>query len=434
MNLNAANDRTQPAVWIGVPGVEVQTKMIGQWAVLGLIALQCGCGEKHATPHVSREPTPRLTSLAPVAANATFLGFAVPAKPAVTPDLLARGRQVYAENCAACHGATGDGQGLCSAFLLPRPRNFRTAHFRLRSTPSGNLPTDADLFRVVSLGVNGTPMPPWRFHLDDPDRWAVIEFVKTFSPRFADPKEDRTTQVQLGAPPERNEATIAEGRKLFAKMGCANCHGKSGQGDGPSAYSLTDDSGQRIAARDFSKPSGFKAGYATKEIVRGFLTGFDGTPMPSFDGVISKTDAWKLAYYVETLVKTPVTPVAVASRGFAIHEQLDAPDVRIQLTEKAWHYEPREIRVKKGQIVEVTFEPTDNGLGAGHGFAVSSYDETAFINGAMVGAPKTVKFRADRPGKFTFYCATQCSTDKLHPLMNGTLIVEDTSAKTAGAQ
>ena len=36
-----------------------------------------------------------------------------------------------------------------------------------------------------------------------------------------------------------------------------------------------------------------------------------------------------------------------------------------------------------------------------------------------------MKFRADRAGKFTFYCATQCSTEKLHPLMNGTFIVED---------
>jgi heme/copper-type cytochrome/quinol oxidase subunit 2 len=86
--------------------------------------------------------------------------------------------------------------------------------------------------------------------------------------------------------------------------------------------------------------------------------------------------------------------------------------------------------VKKGQIVEVTFEPTDNGLGVGHGFSISSYDESAFINGAMVGVPKVAKFRADRAGRFIFYCSTQCSTDKLHPLMNGTLIVDD-EPKTA---
>jgi len=102
--------------------------------------------------------------------------------------------------------------------------------------------------------------------------------------------------------------------------------------------------------------------------------------------------------------------------------------VRIKLTERAWHYDPATLRVKKGQVVEITFEPTDNGLGVGHGFAISGYDEAVFLNGAMVGSPKTAKFRADRAGKFTFYCATQCSTEKLHPLMNGTLIVEDTTS------
>ncbi len=391
-----------------------------------------GCSQRQApAPQpASAVPLPktRSTLAAAQSTKVTFSDFAVPPKPPVTPELVARGKQIYLQNCASCHGEKGDAKGLCSSFLLPRPRNFTTAHFRLRSTPSGSLPTDADLFRVVSLGVNGTPMPPWKWMLDEKDRWAVIEFVKTFSPRFTDPQEDRTTLVDIGTPPAHTDVAIEQGKALFGKLSCASCHGPTGQGDGPSAYSLVDDSGQRIAARDFSKPSGFKAGYATKEIVRGFLTGFDGTPMPSFNGLMSKEDAWKLAYYVETLVKAPVVPLVRPSQGFAHQVALGEPTVRVKLTERAWHYDPAEIHVKKGQIVEITFEPTDNGLGAGHGFAVSSYDEVAFINGAMVGVPKTVKFLADKAGRFTFYCATQCSTDKLHPLMNGTLVVEDSGS------
>jgi heme/copper-type cytochrome/quinol oxidase subunit 2 len=58
----------------------------------------------------------------------------------------------------------------------------------------------------------------------------------------------------------------------------------------------------------------------------------------------------------------------------------------------------------------------------------------AFINGVMVGVPKTVKFRADRAGKFIYYCATQCSTEKLHPLMNGTLVVEEVSTKQTASR
>jgi heme/copper-type cytochrome/quinol oxidase subunit 2 len=74
--------------------------------------------------------------------------------------------------------------------------------------------------------------------------------------------------------------------------------------------------------------------------------------------------------------------------------------------------------------VRIEFQPTDNGLGAGHGFALDGYDRTVFINGAMVQRPKSVTFVADRAGAFAFYCATQCSTGSLHPNMKGTLVVE----------
>jgi mono/diheme cytochrome c family protein len=355
----------------------------------------------------------------------TFSDYPVPPKPEVTPEFVAHGKAVYEQNCAACHGIHGDAKADAAAFLLPKPRNFQAAKFKLRSTPGGSLPTDVDLFRAVSLGLPGTPMPPWRFTLKENDRWALVEYIKTFSPRFAD-ANGHPAPVDLGTPPPRTAANVAEGKALFTKLNCYSCHGEDGHGDGLAAASLVDDSGSHIRPRDFSKPNQFKSGYATKEIVRTVLTGFDGTPMVGFNGVITNQDPWKLAYYVETFARPTPPPAYVrASRSFLAHEELGPPDVRIKLTERAWHYDPDVIRVKKGQIVEITFEPTDNGLGAGHGFAISSYDETAFINGAMVGAPKTVKFRADHAGKFTFYCATQCSTDKLHPFMNGTLFVED---------
>lgn len=368
-------------------------------------------------------------------AKITFSDLPVPPKPELTPELLERGKSVYSENCAACHGVNGDGRGDAAAFLLPKPRNFVQANYRLRSTAPGNLPTDVDLFRAVSLGMPGTPMPPWRVNLSDDDRWAVVEFTKRFSPRFADTNEDRHAVVSLGTPPSRNEANLAEGKILYTKMACVTCHGETGRGDGPAAVTLVDDSQTRIAPRDLTKPPAFKSGYATKEIVRTILTGFDGTPMVGFHGTLPQQDAWKLAYYVETLARpTAPAPIARASQNFLAREQLGEPDVRIKLIERAWKYDPATIRVKKGQVVEITFEATDNGLGVGHGFAISGYDEVAFINGVMVGAPKTVKFRADRAGKFIYYCATQCSTEKLHPLMNGTLIVEAGSTKQTASR
>ncbi|MGN6553605.1 MAG: c-type cytochrome [Verrucomicrobiota bacterium] len=402
--------------------------------VTGAALMVAGC-KPSAQPNEAAAQ-PKQLALATTSAKVTFSDLPVPPKPEVTADLIAHGKTVYLQNCVACHGEKGDGKGDAAAFLLPKPRNFAQANYRLRSTPVGHLPTDVDLFRAVSLGMPGTPMPPWKVMLADADRWAVVEYIKTFSPRFADTNEDRKTVISLGTPPPRNEAALTEGKALYTKLACITCHGESGHGDGTSAATLVDDSNLHINPRDFSRPATFKSGYASKEIVRTILTGFNGTPMVGFQGTIAEADAWKLAYYIETLAK-PAAPGAIvrASQNFLAREELGVPDVRIKLTERAWKYDPATIRVKKGQIVEVTFEPTDNGLGVGHGFAISSYDETAFINGVMVGVPKSVKFRADRAGKFTFYCATQCSTEKLHPLMTGTLIVEDAAAKqTASAQ
>ena len=401
-------------------------------AMLALLTGGCDRPAARSSEGVAGD-APRASASGPAATSAspTFSDYPVPPKPEVNPEFLARGKTVYELNCVACHGEHGDAKADAAAFLVPRPRDFVQANYRLRSTPTGSLPTDVDLFRAVSLGLAGTAMPPWRHMLSPEDCWAVVEYIKAFSPRFAETDAAPVT-VDLGTAPARTEATVAQGKALYTSLACASCHGETGEGNGPSIVGLVDDAHMKIKPRDFTRPGNFKSGYATKEIVRTILTGFNGTPMVGFYGSIPVEDAWKVAYYVETLVRpAPPAPIARASQNFLARESLGEPDVRIKLIERAWKYEPDVIRVRKGQIVEVTFEPTDNGLGAGHGFAVSGYDEVAFINGAMVGAPKTVKFRADRAGKFTFYCATQCSTEKLHPLMTGTFIVEANPAKSS---
>jgi mono/diheme cytochrome c family protein len=394
-------------------------------AAAGFVVQFAGCKPAAKPEQTPAQTNETLLASNPATAKITFSDLPVPPKPTVTQQLIEHGKAVYLQNCAACHGVNGNGRGPAAAFVLPAPRDFITANYRLRSTPTGQLPTDVDLFRSVSLGMTGTPMPPWKHMLSDDDLWAVVEYLKTFSPRFADTNEDLKV-VNLGTPPKRTELAISEGRTLYTKMACITCHGETGRGDGPSAVNLVDDHQANIKPRDFSKPGLFKSGYSTKDIVRTILTGFNGTPMLGFHGTLPEADAWKIAYFVETLAR-PALPTAVArtSQSFLEREQLGEPDVRIRLTERAWKYVPAIIRVKKGQIVEVTFEPTDNGLGVGHGFAISGYDEAVFLNGVMVGAPRTVKFRADRAGEFTYYCSTQCSTEKLHPLMNGTFIVED---------
>src|SRR2546422_6916530 len=56
-----------------------------------------------------------------------------------------KGKVVYEKWCAGCHGDTGAGDGPAAAYMLPRPRNFTGAVYKIRTTASGQLPTDADL-------------------------------------------------------------------------------------------------------------------------------------------------------------------------------------------------------------------------------------------------------------------------------------------------
>src|SRR5207247_1491942 len=78
-----------------------------------------------------------------------------------TEDLIARGKEEFEEHCIGCHGVRGDGNGLAATFLFPRPRDFTIGVFKFRSTPSGSLPTDGDLFRTITRGVRWTAMPTW---------------------------------------------------------------------------------------------------------------------------------------------------------------------------------------------------------------------------------------------------------------------------------
>lgn len=81
-----------------------------------------------------------------------------PAAVAETPGPSSRaGQAIYRTHCAACHGASGRGDGEASGLLFPKPRDLTSGRFRLRSTPSGSLPTDEDLVRTVTRHQDARP-------------------------------------------------------------------------------------------------------------------------------------------------------------------------------------------------------------------------------------------------------------------------------------
>jgi mono/diheme cytochrome c family protein len=216
------------------------------------------------------------------------------------------GQDQYRRFCEGCHGREGDGNGENAIWIDPKPRDFTAAVFKCRSTPSGTLPTDADLIASIRRGFVTSNMPPWRPLVPWTDA-DLLAYIKTFSPRWKTEKPGTPIVV----PPETPATveSIRHGRELFQKMECWKCHGPQGHGDGPSASTLTDSKDNPIRPYNFSAGTRFKCGSSDRDLYRIFETGVDGTPMPSFADNLKGNDGWDLVHFLRTLqpIYTPET-------------------------------------------------------------------------------------------------------------------------------
>jgi mono/diheme cytochrome c family protein len=209
-----------------------------------------------------------------------------------------RGKAVYEQYCVLCHGVQGDGKGHFSEATTPVPRDFRQGTFKWRSTPSGSLPTDADLEKVLVTGLYGTSMSSFLTTLNHAQRLDVIAYIKTFSPRFATDKPE--PPITIPPEPPYTPASVTRGEAVYQKFNCAQCHGDSGEGDGPSADDLADDWGNPIVPYDLTDGH-IKCGNSGTDIYRVFIGGLNGTPMPSFADSISPAEAWDLVHFIQSL-------------------------------------------------------------------------------------------------------------------------------------
>ena len=186
-----------------------------------------------------------------------------------------KGRRIYERACLWCHGENGRGDGPAGWFIgryvAPRPRNFASEGFKFRSTPSGELPSDQDLFRTVTRGILDV-MPPFG-SLSEEERWQIIAYIKSFNPSF---KERAPIPLMIPFPPvPLSDASIERGRTLYFQFGCQGCHGENGKGDGVTsrAGELTDGRGLRIMSTNLAGPSSFKNGASPQDIFRTLMEG-----------------------------------------------------------------------------------------------------------------------------------------------------------------
>lgn len=226
-----------------------------------------------------------------------------------------RGEAAFPRYCNGCHGVRGDGKGTLAPYLDPKPRDYTMGIFKCRSTPTGSLPTDEDLYNTMSRGFVTAAMPPWA-PLPPQTRMDIVVYLKGFSPRFSN--EAPGVPITIPAETAITIESIRRGAELYKKLECARCHGVKGHGDGPDAPTLLNVKHEPLPPYDFTVTGRFKCGVTNSDLYRTYTTGMDGSPMPSYADKLTPGQTWDLVHYTRTLQvghKNKENSVLAASGG-----------------------------------------------------------------------------------------------------------------------
>jgi len=213
---------------------------------------------------------------------------------------LSLGATVYKHMCVYCHGKDGNGGGKATAYLYPWPRDFRKGVFKHRSTPTGSLPLDKDIYQTITRGVPGTSMPAWGNALTEDEIGSVVQYIKTFSTRF----EGETPKAPVAvtpAPPSTAER-VKRGKDLYIELRCSRCHGTDLKGNGSLADKLYDAWDHRVFVYDLTNPNTFKFGFEKEDIYLTLTTGLDGSPMKAYNHLTGQ-ERWNLTLFLKSEIQ-----------------------------------------------------------------------------------------------------------------------------------
>lgn len=201
-----------------------------------------------------------------------------------------RGKLVFLQNCAHCHGLSGQGDGWDGQYLDPAPANFTDPNLRGMS--------DGDYYARVSFGIQNSAMPTWGEFLPENQRWDAIKFIlnsfQEGTPNLGSLDSDKIANNILTLSSdnwtgEGNVISTDNGQALYQTY-CQGCHGDQGQGDGIGVAEL---------------PSGAPAAFPT-DLPEAYIfwrvwEGVPETIMPPFNWLISEGDIWDITAYVQQL-------------------------------------------------------------------------------------------------------------------------------------
>jgi len=153
------------------------------------------------------------------------------------------------------------------------------------------------------------------FKVPEDDLQAVIAYVQSFSRRWRKP-ENYAEPMQLPAPPawfhdEPGKAEqAAAGRGLFLQH-CATCHGPEADGRGPAAAMLRDVWNQPAKPSDLREPH-LRCGSRPEDLYRLLATGMNGTPMISFETLLTPEQRWTIVAWIFSQKRAEAPTLGVA--------------------------------------------------------------------------------------------------------------------------
>jgi cytochrome c oxidase cbb3-type subunit III len=211
------------------------------------------------------------------------------------PGASARGKIIFEQHCAVCHGSDGRADTPVGRLLNPRPRNFADP------VEMGRVTVDR-IYRAIKEGRPGTAMSAWGRILSEMEIGDVIDYVRTFD----------TLARSAGLPPERLSLEI--GRKIYNRE-CASCHGADGRAETEIAKVLNP------RPRNFADPLGM----ARVDDGRMYLAIFRGRPGTAMGGrgeLLAPSEIIDLMRYVRTLVQPLPPGMTPAKLDAAVGEQV----------------------------------------------------------------------------------------------------------------
>ncbi|HKV12563.1 MAG TPA: c-type cytochrome [Thermoanaerobaculia bacterium] len=202
---------------------------------------------------------------------------AIPTAPAEQYQLL----------CARCHGEKGQGDGVISPYLDPKPRDLTKAAFMKTKTRER-------LIASVRQGVPGTSMAPWGGVLDEAAAGALVDHVLADITQGSSAKRVERKVPQANPVPMSRESA-ARGEAIFLNR-CWGCHGKKADGHGPNAEDI-------VPRPRNLRNTPFLRSVSYARLHESIQYGVQGTAMPAagFDFALDEKSIGDLINYIYSL-------------------------------------------------------------------------------------------------------------------------------------